>query len=77
MSNETVIVVGVLFILPILIDGFLIRQSLKRFTAEYRRFNEKLDAVEEKMDQIAIPLLTSKVLFPEDEGFYYPEEGEE
>lgn len=77
MSNETVIVVGVLFILPLLIDGFFICRNLKHFTAEYRRFNEKFDAVEEKMDQIAIPLLTSKVLFPEDEGFYYPEEGEE
>lgn len=70
-----VIISGIIaFVVFLFIDSFLFRQTVKKQTLEYRRFCMLLDNVKESMDQIAGPLLTSKVLFPEDEGFYYPEE---
>ena len=76
-ESGIVIIAGVVFSVVLsFIGDFFNCRTFKKYTLEFCRFNEKLDMVKENMDQIAGPLLTSKVLFPDDEGFYYPEEEE-
>lgn len=46
--------------LVVLISGVLNRRSYQKFAFEYRRFYLKLEDIENKMNSIALPLLTNR-----------------
>lgn len=57
MNPETgiVIISGIIaFVVYLYIDSFLFRRAMKAHTAEHRRFKEKLESIESKLDSPSI-----------------------